>query len=288
MYRAVFALGGTYFTHSALYLGRVAAPGGDSNDSRPRIAEAQGYLDNDADEVWETWLADTPFGTGECVTDWVVVRPSASTSTINGAVAYARQKAAEADVVFDMYATKEDPKKFYCSKLVWKSYLDGSPGGPNLEADRGLGNILFSAQWVTPDDLFYSSPVVQAKPIPPGQAIRRGFFYIWSPGHLTLIDPVGRRAGYDPTTGNTFNEIPDAAYFAPPGVMAETVTAAGMGSGWQLIVTGFGTGSYGLESGYADSNTRRQLLVGTTYPGKSEIFPVRDPVHVILLPLVVK
>jgi uncharacterized protein YycO len=123
---------------------------GDPHDIRPRIAEAQGPSAYDANEVWETWLGHTQFATGKCVTDWAVVRPIASAEAIQGAVAFARQKAAEKGVVFDMVATKEDPKKYYCSKLVWKSYLDGSPGGPDLEADRGLGSIVFGSKWVTP------------------------------------------------------------------------------------------------------------------------------------------
>jgi len=177
-YRAVYNLGGTYFTHSAIYLGKVAAPYGDPTDIRPRIAEAPGPSAYDANEVWETWLSDTQFATGECVTDWAVVRPNASAEAIQGAVAFARKKAAQDGVVFDMLATKEDPKRYYCSKLVWKSYLDGSPGGPNLEADRGLGSLVFGSKWVTPDDLYYSSPVVQEMPVSFGQARKRNFFYI--------------------------------------------------------------------------------------------------------------
>lgn len=288
LYRAAFHIGGTYFTHSALYLGVVAAPGGNPNDIRPRIAEAQGKRDNDANEVWETWLADTQFWTGDCVTDWVVVRPATTQDAVAGAISYARQKAAAADVVFDIHASKEDPKRFYCSKLVWRSYLDGSLGGPNLEADRGLGSITFGSYWVTPDDLYHGSPMVQEKEVSPGQKIKRGFFYIWSPGHLTLIDPFGRRTGYNPVTGNAVSEIPNAAYYAPPEAVVETIIAPGMGSGWQLVVTGFATGNYGLESGYANQGTRRQLLLGATYHGKTEIYPVSDPIYITYLPMVLR
>jgi DNA-binding beta-propeller fold protein YncE len=224
-YRAVYNLGGTYFTHSALYLGRVADPYGDPYDVRPRIAEAQGPSAWDANEVWETWLSDTQFATGTCVTDWAVVRPKATAGAIQGAIAFARRTAAAPGVVFDMQATREDPKGYYCSKLVWKSYRDGSPDGPDLEADRGLGSLVFGAAWVTPDDLFYSSPVVQQMTVPFGQAAKRTFFFVWSQGHLTFMNPDGRWVEYDPATGNLLGEVPDAAASALPVVEVETTAA---------------------------------------------------------------
>jgi uncharacterized protein YycO len=223
-YRAVYNLGGTYFTHSAIYLGRVADPDGDPYDLRPRIAEAQGPSVWDADEVWETWLSDTQFATGTCVTDWAVVRPAASEEAIRGAVAFARKTAAEDGVVFDMLATKEDPKKYYCSKLVWKSYRDGSPRGPDLEADRGLGSLVFGSKWVTPDDLFYSSPVVQEMPVSLGQEAKRRFFYVWSQGHLTFMDAEGRWVEYEPATGRIVGESAVPANFATPGVEGDVLT----------------------------------------------------------------
>ena len=177
--KTILKLGGTYFTHTALYLGQVAAPGGDPNDIRPRIVEAQGSVpQNPDDEVWETWLTDTQFWSGECLTDWAVVRPNTTQAAKSAAITYARQKAAEAGVVFDLMASKEDPKEFYSSKLAWKAYKDGFSGGPDLETDRSITNHTFSAQWVTPDDLYYGSPPVDSKDITWDQRIRRGFFWI--------------------------------------------------------------------------------------------------------------
>ena len=84
------SLGGSYFTHSALFLGVI----GDSTNSLglgPRIAEAQGERPADRSlEVWETMLAETDFWRGEYVTDWVVVRPSASVAAVSTAINYAR------------------------------------------------------------------------------------------------------------------------------------------------------------------------------------------------------
>jgi hypothetical protein len=175
----------------------------------------------DENEVWETWLSDTQFATGECVTDWAVVRPDVSAEAVQGAIAYARRKAAEDGVIFDIKAGKADPLKFYCSKLVWKSYLEGSPGGPDLEADRGLGSLVFGSKWVTPDDLYYSSPVVQEMPVSAGQAVKRGFFYIWSQGQLTFMDPAGRWVEYDPATRSILGEVAEPAGVALPDLEAQ-------------------------------------------------------------------
>ena len=193
-------------------------------------------------------------------------------------------------MVFDIRATKQDQKRFYCSKLAWMAYKDGAPGGPDLEADRGIGGgipgIFFRQYWVTPDDLYYSSPVVQAKEVSLDQQLRRGFFWIWSPAHLTLIDPLGRRTGYDPSTGGAVFEIPDSAYVASPEAQVESVTAPGVDSRWQLVVTGYATGDYILESGYANQGTRVQTVAGSTFSGKTETYPVADPKYVQYLPVI--
>ena len=70
---------------------------------------------------------------------------------------------------------------------------------------------MFGSKWVTPDDLYYSSPVVQEMPVSFGQAVERGFFYIWSQGHLTFMNPEGRWVEYDPATGELLGEVPKPA-----------------------------------------------------------------------------
>ena len=183
-------------------------------------------------------------------------------------------------------ASKEDPKEFYSSKLAWKAYKDGFLGGPDLEADRSIANHTFSAQWVTPDDLCYGSPLVDSKDITWDQQIRRGFFWISVQAHLTLIDPQGRRTGFDPMTGQSVNDIPGAVYLAPPDAIVETVTGIDVGDGWQIVVTGFDSGDYILESGYVDNRTIIQVTPGSTYQGKTETFAVRDPIFGVYLPLI--
>jgi len=290
-YRFLFNIGGTYFTHTGLYLGQVAAASGsDPTDVRPRIAQAQNpYVASD-EQVHETWLTDTAFWTGNCLMDWVVVRPAVSADVRNGAIQWARAKAEESGVLFDILATKWDQKRFYCSKFAWMAYRDGAPGGPDLEADRGIGadipGIFFRQYWVTPDDLYYSSPVIQEKKVSLEQRLRRGFFWIWSPAHLTLVDPTGRRTGYDSSTGGAVYEIPDSAYVALPDAQVESVTAPGVDSRWQIIVTGYATGNYILESGYANQGTRVQIVAGSTFVGKTETYPVADPEYVQYLPVV--
>ena len=285
-YAAVFGIGGTYFTHAAVYLGRVAARGGDPADVRPRIAEAQGYAPNVYDQVWETWLSNTPWWSGDSLLDWAVVRPKTTSAAVYGAVAFARDKASQVDVVFDIGASKSDEKRYYCSKLVWKSYKDGSPNGPNLEVDVGYGNIYFGLWWVTPDDVYYGSPVVQAMPSSPEPSWKRPIFIIWSPAHLTLIDPLGRRTGFDASTGGTVHEIPGAQYYVGGTVVAETITAPSVGPGWQTVVTGYSSGAYTAESGYALQGTTRSYVRSTTYAGRIDTYPVQGPRYPTYLPLV--
>jgi hypothetical protein len=56
--------------------------------------------------------------------------------------------------------------------------------------------------------------------------------------------PQGHRAGYDPDSGGLLDEIPGAWYAAPPEVEVESLTASGVGAGWQVQVTGSGDGAY--------------------------------------------
>lgn len=254
-------IGGSYYTHTGLYLGDG------------RLAEAVGYRDDDSEEVTEGPITETSFWKGDGVKDWAVVRPSAADTVKSSAVTYAAGKAAEDGVVFDIYASREDEKKFYCSKLAWKAYKQA---GVDLEANRGLLSS-FNDKWVTPDDLYYGSKVVQKKDTSLGRRIWRGTWWIFSPGHLTLIDPEGRRTGFNPATGQSFDEIPDASY---SGVAAEveTVAATDVDGEWRLLITGFESGEYTLEAGYVDDeDPRSQVVTGSTYPGNTELFTIPDP-----------
>jgi len=282
--RFFIRLGGTYFTHSALYLGVTSDPSKPA-EKGPRIAEAAGKKRDASrqDEVWETWLRDTQWWNGQGVTDWAVVRPSVSAEAKAAAMQYAQSKAADPSVVFDFFTDLDDEQEFYCSKLVWKSYKQA---GFDVHKKTGLTGYL-TVGWVTPEDLYFGSPVVQNMPgVDPST---RAFFRIYSPAHITLIDPLGRRTGFDSTSGGEVNEIPGALY-SGADAQIESITVAGLGSpeGWRLLATGYAAGTYTLETGYLDGRTRNWVTHAPTSEGKIDEFPVHPPDYPAYLPLLIR
>jgi len=66
------------------------------------------------------------------------------------------------------------------------------------------------------------------------------------PVDLTITDPQGRRAGYDPATGEVLEEIPDAVY-ASPGIEGQfIVVPRALAGDYQVNATGFDDGEYTL------------------------------------------
>ena len=277
-------LGGTYFTHSALYLGIVPDPN-NPDKFTPRIAEAQGVAGG-ADDVWETALENTRFWSGDIVTDWAVVRPSVGQSVENSAINYARNKAAEDGVVFDINAERSDEKKFYCSKLVWRAY---EQAGFKVDERRRFLDPASRFGWVTPDDLYYGSPEVQSKSVSLGREILKGFFGIYSPAHLTLTDAQGRKTGYDPATGKSVVDIPGSMYSGPDAEI-ESIHVADIGdtTGWQLVATGYEAGDYTVETGYVDPRTLNQIVHDVTTSGQVDTFTVAPPIYAVFLPLAIR
>ena len=263
-------IGGTYFTHSALYVGNLM------------VAEAAGYacgpleLCDRSDEVHEIALQLTQFWTGKCVTDWAVVRPQASGTEKQIAINYAVAKAREEGVVFAIAAPRDTENAFYCAKLVWSSYKEA---GVEVEASSGLCTIDL-AYFITPDDLYFGSSVVQESSPPWVERLKA---FVCSPVHLTLVDSGGRRTGFDPATGGSLREIPGAIY-SGSDALVETVTLREMDGDLRLLAVGFDSGEYTLATEYVDDGQPvAQSFTGVTYPGKEDWFIVSDPVTVIRL-----
>jgi hypothetical protein len=284
---AIFSIGGTYFTHAAMYLGMVPEPGGGEETFAPRIAEAQSPFVDAEDQVWEAEITTTGFWSSNNILDWVVVRPQTSTGVKDAAIAYMRDKAADPSVIFDIFASREDEERFYCSKLVWKAYKD-IPGGTDLEVNIGLGSNAID-YWVTPDDLFFSI-LNGSSWVDYLYGYNDNLFklMLWSPAHVMLVDPSGNRTGYDPATATILNEIPLATYAAPPDTQVETITAVGVGEGWKVTVTGYDTGEYVLDYSYLIPGSKNILWNGTTAPGQIEEYEINDPTFEIFIPILVR
>jgi len=103
------AVSGTYFTHSALYVGDLKI----TEAAGPVGCESLNSCDR-SEEVRETELSATQFWSGYCVTDWAVLRPEASEGQKATALSYALAKAQEEGVVFDIRAARHDDMRFYC------------------------------------------------------------------------------------------------------------------------------------------------------------------------------
>ncbi|HUQ72085.1 MAG TPA: Ig-like domain-containing protein [Planctomycetaceae bacterium] len=72
-------------------------------------------------------------------------------------------------------------------------------------------------------------------------------FTLNSPANLLITDPLGRRVGVDPTTGQTVNEIPGAS-FSGAGVEPQTIAVPGGIDGqYQVQVVGTGDGMFHLD-----------------------------------------
>jgi len=276
---ALMNVGGTYFTHAALYLGNE------------RIAQAVGLFVPPADQVIEQSIESW---TNPAIYDWVVIRPNTTDAVKQSAVEYAKAKAnATAPIVtYSIFASRSSQQDTYCSLLIWQAY---NQAGVDLEQDRGgtLASKILLSGLVTPDDLFYSSgapthksTVVQKRETTTDRDIWRWTMWILSPAHLVLTDPEGRRSGYDATTGTILDEIPGVTY-SGPNATVETISVTdptGQIAGWKLAVTGFDTGSYEIEAGSVDStDPPHQIRVGQTVAGKVENFSLPNPIDGIVI-----
>lgn len=82
---------------------------------------------------------------------------------------------------------------------------------------------------------------------------------IYSPAELVITDPQGRRTGYDPVSGKTYNEIPNSAYFEegidndetgevnPHKVKVLSVEGGAEAGEYTMTVTGTGNGTYSMS-----------------------------------------
>lgn len=270
-------LGGTYFTHTALYVGSGMT------------VEAAGVTFSPADQVREISLKDAGW-LDAGLYDWAVVRPTATDGAISAAVLYARTAAEGEAVRYNFFAAKDAAvtEGLYCSLLVWKAYKQV---GLNLEADRGgailspgVASLLF---YVTPDDLFYSagllsnrSTIVQSKAQSISRTIWRWIMWIQSPAHLMLTDSQGRRAGYDPASQRVLNEIPGVVYSGTkPGALETlSVSNAEITGDWELTVSGYARGPYYILAAPIDGRSSPLVIVNrATAPAQIDRFRIPDP-----------
>ncbi|MHB1416408.1 MAG: putative Ig domain-containing protein [Chloroflexota bacterium] len=242
------ALGHTYWVHAGLYVGNG------------RVVEAV-FPGGIRDVV----VTDTSYWTGSEITDWAAVRVTSDQPVRDVATNYALSKAHDpfASLQYAITPDKYDETVFYCSKLVWRAYLEA---GPDIEYYR-------DDPLVTPDDVYLGLlPPIQVKDQTPAL-----YLSLSGPGHLSLADPSGRRVGFDPATGEHLDEIPYARYFVD-SADAEVIAVPDVSGQWRLSVIGFGTDDYSLLARVISGSAPRQQTVSqSTYPDKVDTFLVPDP-----------
>lgn len=300
-------LGGSYFTHSALYLG-IKPDSSDNYRFVPTVAEAQGVAGG-IDDVWTTSLIKHQFWTGNHITDWAVVRPDATSEQRDAAITYATMKASEVGVEFAMFSDYsvpplviipiklDDEKKFYCSKLVWRSYKEAGVSVQRpLLAENWCPpvriNTGFYREMISPEDLYCGSPQVQSKDIENGDRVQRFFFYLYnpfgvmaaseqqSPAHFMLIDAQGRRTGYDAVTQTSVAEIPGTVYSGPDAPVETISFAAGNISdgGIRVMIVGDTSGAYTFEAGILSQGGGHVALEKSTTDGQVNVFALTSDI----------
>ena len=122
-------------------------------------------------------------------------------------------------------------------------------------------------------------------------------FSMHSPVHLLVTDPLGRKSGYDPRTGTSWNEIPNAGYVtetitAPDGTslpeLKVFVASQPIGGQYGLDVIGYADGAYTIDAFLTDlaGNTRFDSFGGMATPGSVDHLPVNYVPSRTYLPMI--
>ena len=114
--------------------------GGDMTSSNTLVMEALGYGGSSPDEIQERPARDYWIDDGDARDVYVRYHHTATWSERQEAIRYAR---AQDDDTYSWWTPKVDRRYWYCSKLVWRAYKQGT--GDDLDSDWGW--------WVFPSDI---------------------------------------------------------------------------------------------------------------------------------------
>ena len=283
-------LGSTHFTHSLMVIGRFDLTPGDANDRlqvvladiTPGSLLGGGHADGRTDfALTEFNYRDAAGGEPDAVGFY---RPVLSRASREGAarnvLAYALTSgaglAANQDglhwnapaVSYSTLPTALAPDSFYCSSLLAWAY--GDDFSPPL--DFGPFGVDVDTLFITPDDLLVGFPGITKLG---GYNTDAGVVAVFSPAHVLVTDPQGRRTGIG-ADGLFHDEIPGAQW--RDNGHSEGVSVPGMGPDWTVTLAGHDTGTYALfvrtlVDGVVGSDG---LIGGFTRPGKIETYRFGD------------
>jgi hypothetical protein len=127
------------------------------------------------------------------------------------------------------------------------------------------------------------------------------YFVAMSPVEYVVVDPLGRKSGYDPTTGKVWNEIPGATYLyeglAPEDggtpKFAKTLSIPEPLDGkYESVLYGTGSGSYKFEVSNMDwqGAAMEKLYSGTVSTGQVVTYTVgyNQVINLAFLPIMKK
>lgn len=127
-------------------------------------------------------------------------------------------------------------------------------------------------------------------------------FVAQSPVEFVVVDPIGRKSGYDPNTDTMWNEIPGANYLyegltdesgtAAPIVMKTLTVPDPLDGEYTTIVYGTGTGSYTMEATAMDwqGTSNNHIFTGMTTEGAIHEHTVSysDVISLLYLPQITR
>jgi len=122
-------------------------------------------------------------------------------------------------------------------------------------------------------------------------------FNVHSPVHLVVTDPLGRKSGYDPRAGTSWDEIPNAGYItetitAPDGTSLPELkifaASQPIGGQYRLEVIGYADGAYSIDAFQTDltGDTTIESFSGMATPGSADHLAVNYTPSKTYLPMI--
>jgi hypothetical protein len=140
-----------------------------------------------------------------------------------------------------------------------------------VDINGGLG--FPDVVYVTPDDLI-ANAALGPEDITYDRSPAGGTVGVYSPAHILLTDPSGRRTGQAPN-GHQYHEIPGSAWRRTP--YNESVSAEGLAPNWKVTLTGYASGKYHLRWHSIDLASQTTVEIpGETHRGKVTTYFLHD------------
>ncbi len=117
------------------------------------------------------------------------------------------------------------------------------------ESQQAIGTLLSGNKPPFTSPLGLLNDIVQSEGTFPGSSSQNNStLVIYGIGDIELLmtDPLGRRIGVDPVTGQRVDETPNALYFHPAGKAAEIVVFGPSSGNYVVLATGVTNGEYKL------------------------------------------